>query len=64
MGTKSREVISGGRIMGAEIRAQSGREAADKAAREADRAEAESLVGSHGGLRRARPAVPDDRPAL
>jgi hypothetical protein len=42
MSTKSREVIWGGRIMGAEIRAQDAREAAQKAAREADRAEAEA----------------------
>jgi hypothetical protein len=40
MGTKSREVIWGGQIMGAKIRAQGAREAAQKAAREADRAEA------------------------
>jgi len=38
MSTKSREVIWGGRIMGAQIRAQGAREAAKKAAREADRA--------------------------
>ena len=42
MSTKSREVIWGGRIMGAQIRAQGAREAAQKAAREADRAEAEN----------------------
>jgi hypothetical protein len=40
MGTKSREVIWGGQIMGAKIRARGAREAATKAAREADRAEA------------------------
>jgi hypothetical protein len=40
MGTKSCEVIWGGQIMGAKIRAQDAREAAKKAAREADRAEA------------------------
>ena len=39
MGTKSREVIWGGQVMGAEITAKSAREAATKAAREADRAE-------------------------
>src|SRR6185369_14151728 len=38
MSTKSRQVIWGGRIMGAQIRAQGAREAAKKAAREADRA--------------------------
>jgi hypothetical protein len=40
MGTKSREVIWGGTIMGAKIRAQGAREEAQKAASEADRAEA------------------------
>jgi hypothetical protein len=38
MSTKSRHVIWGGRIMGAEIRAQGARETAEKAAQEADRA--------------------------
>jgi len=42
MSTKSREVIWGGRIMGAKIRAETAREEASKAAREADRAEAEA----------------------
>jgi hypothetical protein len=56
MSTKSREVIWGGRIMGADIRAKSAREEARKAAREADRAEAEAwsirMVGQclNGGL--------------
>jgi hypothetical protein len=40
MGTKSREVIWGGQIMGAKIHARQAREAAQKATREADRAEA------------------------
>jgi len=40
MSTKSREVIWGGQIMGAEMRARQAREEARKAAREADRAEA------------------------
>ena len=40
--TKSREVIWGGQIMGAEIRARQAREEAQKAAGEADRAEAEA----------------------
>jgi hypothetical protein len=61
MSTKSREVIWGGRIMGADIRAKGAREAAQRAVREADRAEAESLVDLHGGLWRTRPAGPDDR---
>lgn len=38
MSTKSREVIWGGRIMGAKIRAQGARENAEQAVREADRA--------------------------
>jgi hypothetical protein len=42
MSTKSRQSIYGGSIMGAKIRAQSAREAAKKAARDADRAEAEA----------------------
>jgi hypothetical protein len=40
MGTKSREVIWGGQIMGAEITARSARHEAKKAARKADRADA------------------------
>jgi hypothetical protein len=40
MGTKSREVIWGGQIMGAKIHARHAREEAKKAAREADRAAA------------------------
>jgi hypothetical protein len=42
MSTKSRQTIYGGRIIGAKIRAQGAREAAQKAIREADRAEAEA----------------------
>ena len=42
MSTKSREVIWGGRILGADMRAKSAREAAQKAIPEADRAEAEA----------------------
>ena len=42
MSTKSREVIWGGRIMGAKIRAQGARERAEQAIRQADRAEAEA----------------------
>jgi len=48
--------------MGAEIRAKGAREAARTAARGADRAEAGSVVGPDGGLRRARPAVPNHSP--
>jgi hypothetical protein len=40
MGSKSREVIWGGTIMGAEISARHAREEAQKTALEADRAEA------------------------
>ena len=42
MSTKSRQVIYGGRIIGAKIRAESARKAALEAIREADRAEAEA----------------------
>jgi hypothetical protein len=42
MSTKKREVIWGGRIMGADMRAQMARQEASKAARAADRAEAEA----------------------
>jgi hypothetical protein len=47
MSTKSREVIWGGRIMGAQIRAPGARKAAQKANPEADRADA----SPHGGYR-------------
>ena len=42
MSTKTREVIWGGRIMGAKMRAETARQDATKAARAADRAEAEA----------------------
>jgi hypothetical protein len=45
--------------MGAKMRARHAREAAQKAAREADRAEAYGMVGSNGGLWRARAAIAD-----
>lgn len=61
MSTKSREVIWGGRIMGAQMRAQDARQRAQDALREADRAEAAGMVGPHGRLRRACPALPDHR---
>jgi hypothetical protein len=61
MSTKSRQVIWGGRIIGADIRARSAREAAQRAA--------QKPIGPrlkpghpHGGLGRARPAIPYDRP--
>jgi hypothetical protein len=62
MSTKSREVIWGGQIMGAEIHARHAREEARKAAREADRAEARGgMVAADGRLWRARAAVANDR---
>jgi hypothetical protein len=42
MSTRSRQKIYGSRVMGAKIRAQDARQAATKAIREADRAEAEA----------------------
>jgi hypothetical protein len=42
MSTKSREVIWGGRVMGAKMRAEGAREEARKAVRAADRAETEA----------------------
>ena len=41
MSTKSRQVIYGGAVMGAKIRAEGARKRAIEAARDADRAEAE-----------------------
>jgi len=61
MSTKSRQTIYGGRIIGAKIRAEGAREAAQKAIREADRAEAESMVDPDGGLWQTGTAVVDDR---
>ena len=60
MSTKSREVIWGGRIMGAQIRAQGARETAQKAAREADRAEAEAWsirMEGYGGPAQPSPTI-------
>jgi hypothetical protein len=59
MSIKSRHVIWAGRIMGAKMRAQGAREAAQKAIRDADRAEAEAWSLRMERLRRARPSVPD-----
>src|SRR6202047_5502349 len=42
MSTRSRQTIYGGAIMGAKIRAECAKQAAKKAIREADRAEAEA----------------------
>jgi hypothetical protein len=61
MGTKSREVIWGGRIGAAKINAEHARQRAKQAAREADRAEAyawsvgmeaDELFSAHGVARR------------
>jgi hypothetical protein len=60
MSTKSREVIYGGRIIGARIRAQSAREAAKKAVREADRAAAELWsiqMEAYGGPAQPSPTI-------
>ena len=60
MSTKSRGVIWGGRIMGADIRARSAREAAQKAARDADRAEAEAWsirMEGYGGPAQPSPTI-------
>jgi hypothetical protein len=60
MSTKKREVIWGGRIMGAEIRAQSARKATQEAARAADRAEAEAWslrMEGYGGPAQPSPTI-------
>ena len=54
-------MIYGGRIKGAEIRAERAREAAKKAIREADRAEAEAWSIRIEGIRRAGVTIADDR---
>ena len=59
MSTKKREVIFGGRIMGAKIRAEHAVELAKTAQRDADRAEAETVVDQDGSLWRASAAVAD-----
>ena len=58
--TKSRETIHGGRITGASIPAQGAREAARKAIREADRAEAEAWsiqMEGYGGPAQPSPTI-------
>jgi hypothetical protein len=60
MSTKSREVIYGGRIIGAKIRAQGARDAAQKAVREADRAAAELWsiqMEAYGGPAQPSPTI-------
>ena len=60
MSTKSREVVWGSRIRGAKLRAEGAREAATKAAREADRAEAEAWsirMEGYGGPAQPSPTI-------
>src|ERR1700755_1610721 len=60
MSTKSREVIWGGRIMGARMRAEAAREEAKRAAREADRAEAYAwsvCMEGYGGPAQPSPTI-------
>ena len=60
MSTKSRQVIYGGAVMGAEIRAESARKRATEAAREADRAEAEAWsirMEAFGGSAQPSPTI-------
>jgi hypothetical protein len=60
MSTKSRQTIYGGSIMGADIRARKAREAAQQAAREADRAEAEAWsirMEGYGGPAQPSPTI-------
>ena len=60
MSTKSRQSIYGGSIMGAKVRAKTAREAANKALREADRAEAEAWsirMEGYGGPAQPSPTI-------
>ena len=60
MSTKSRQVIYGGRIMGAKIRAHDAREAALNAVGKADRAEAEAWsiqMEGYGGPAQPSPTI-------
>ena len=60
MSTKSREVIFGGRIAGAKIRAEGARQRAQEAAREADRAAAEAWsiqMEGYGGPAQPAPTI-------
>jgi hypothetical protein len=60
MSTKNRQVIWGGQIMGAEIRARQAREEARKAAREVDRAEAHAWslrMEGYGGPVQPSPTI-------
>ena len=60
MSTKTREVIWGSRIMGAKMRAETARQNAKKAARAADRAEAEAWsvrMEGYGGPAQPSPTI-------
>src|ERR1700687_5889698 len=60
MSTKSRQTIYGSRVRGAAIRAEGAREAATKAIREADRAEAEAWsirMEGYGGPAQPSPTI-------
>ena len=60
MSTESRQTIYGGAIIGARIRAESAREAAKKAIRAADRAEAEAWsirMEGYGGPAQPSPTI-------
>src|ERR1700732_5281948 len=60
MSTKSRQSIFGGPIIGAKIRATHAREVANKALREADRAEAEAWsirMEGYGGPAQPSPTI-------
>ena len=60
MSTKTREVIWGGRKMGAEMRAETARKEARKAARAADRAEADEWsvrMEGYGGPAQPSPTI-------
>jgi hypothetical protein len=60
MSTKKREVIFGGRIIGANIRARQAREQAKEAVRAADRAEAEAWsirMEAYGGPAQPSPTI-------
>ena len=60
MSTKSRQVIYGGRIMGAKMRAEGARKRAAEAAHEADRADAEAWsiqMEGYGGPARPAPII-------
>src|SRR5215207_4361781 len=60
MSTKSREVIWGGRIMGADIHAKAARETAQNAIRQADRADAEAWsirMEGYGGPAQPSPTI-------